>query len=175
MLCGSGWKIGQHDHFQVWDSFLEEFLDIENGQAWKKTLPIVQENRCIQSHRWKTSSTTYCTKQTIDSLRLFSVTTEVQERVLNLNLGRYDNVLVSQYAYQIPKLSIKMVSRGNKIFQKILRMGRGTIKITKTQFHDTFNLLPVSVSKMVKALGLKDLNGEPLKSKGVLVRLLIHF
>jgi hypothetical protein len=77
-------------------------------------------------------------------------------------------VLTTQYAYQIPKISIKLIARGNKIFQKKLRMGRGAMRITPTQFHDTYNIIPVAVAKMVEALDLKNLDGTTLQTKGMI-------
>lgn len=75
-------------------------------------------------------------------------------------------ILLSKHAYAIPRMDVRMIARGNKIFQMKLRYGRLNQRTTPTQFHDSFNIIPVALAKFITTLSLKDNDGTPLIDKG---------
>ena len=95
--------------------------------------------------------------------------------VLSHNGGRYDVILMCKSVYGEQHLGAKMIARGNKIFQlktfdtrqkkSQKRCKRGTM--TTTEFHDTYNIIPIRLDQMVKTLDLKNAKGDgPLQQKG---------
>jgi hypothetical protein len=89
--------------------------------------------------------------------------------VFSHNGGRYDNILMAGKAYKLPQIQIKPVAQGNKIFNLVVKRGslnifdlyyvlgkRSRVKVTRTEFRDSINLIPIPLAKMVKTWGLKE-------------------
>ena len=71
--------------------------------------------------------------------------------------GRYDNILAAREIYKMTAaIKTNFIARGNKILNMVNKgiAGRKD-KITKTDFHDSFNILPMALSSLPKTFDLE--------------------
>lgn len=84
--------------------------------------------------------------------------------------GRYDLILMAGllYSNKINSKNIRMIARGNRLYQlKVFSCRPKRKRVTKTEFKDSFNLIPVKLESFPKTFGLKDVDGGPLEEKGI--------
>lgn len=66
------------------------------------------------------------------------------------NGGRYDMQFVFKYIYNLGGLQPEIIKQGNKMFEiKVQKKG-----IPTTLFHDSYNFIPLALSKLVKTFEL---------------------
>ena len=68
-------------------------------------------------------------------------------------------------AYKMEGVNVDLIARGNRIYRMTINAGPRSTRITRTEFRDSWNILPLALDKLPQTLSLCDENG-PIKPKG---------
>ena len=134
---------------------------------WSRAeLPPEDEVQEVETRKYKPKYSTNPIRDFLDFC-LYETNRDYDQVIHTHNGGRYDMILAAGEAYKIPQLKISMIARGNKIYSMRMQKGKGRVKrVTKTTFHDSFNIIPIRLSKFVTTLDLVNEKDEPLEQKG---------
>ena len=96
---------------------------------------------------------------------LYETNPKLKHVVYFHNGGRFDILFAAGTAYEMKRINVDLIARGNRIYRMKVDGGNRSTTVSKLEFRDSWNIIPLALDKLPKTFALKYPDGTPIEPK----------